>query len=124
MSLFSWSDLFRDLFYAALAIELKPLRLLKIANNIFVYWLDELGTGHLTIIVGTGMGGRASANKKCLHGRAFDTFLPTPEIQNVGDFFWGLEFLLYYNTTFNACQSVNVGDCCKMWERGRSSENV
>ena len=48
------------------------------ANNIFVYWLDELGSGDLTIIVGTR--GGAFANKNCLQVRAFDNIFQVPGI--------------------------------------------
>ena len=33
------------------------------ATNIFVYWSDGLGGGHLTIIVGTGAGAFAMQQK-------------------------------------------------------------
>ena len=46
------------------------------ANNIFVYWSDDLGAGHLTIIVGTG--GRAFIKKYCPQGRVFDKFFKCP----------------------------------------------
>ena len=50
------------------------------ATNNFVYWLDGLGAGHLTIIVGTGGagGGGAFANKNCPQGRAFEQFFQMP----------------------------------------------
>ena len=43
------------------------------ATNIFVYWSDGLGPGHLTVIVGTG--GGAFANESYPQGRAFDQIL-------------------------------------------------
>ena len=48
------------------------------ANNIFVYWSDGLGAGHLTIIVGTG--GGVFANKNCPEGRAIGNFFQVPGV--------------------------------------------
>ena len=37
-------------------MELKQLCVSKMATDVFAYWSDELGAGHLIIIVGTGAG--------------------------------------------------------------------
>ena len=64
------------------SIKLKQLCLLKVASNIFVYWLDGLGAGYLTIVV--GMGGQGICQQKLPAGpgiwQIFQVLWVCPEV--------------------------------------------